>query len=38
MELTAREIDIGTRSPTVLLNTEDAAELGVHPLDRVQLA
>jgi AMP phosphorylase len=38
MELAAREIDIGTRSPTVLLNTDDAAELGVHPLDRVQLA
>ncbi|MFB6131693.1 MAG: AMP phosphorylase, partial [Salinigranum sp.] len=37
MEFAAEEIDIGTRSPTVLLNAVDAAELGVHPLDRVQL-
>ena len=37
MKLVAQEIDIGSRSPTVLLNTADAAELGVHPLDRVQI-
>ncbi|SEO96852.1 AMP phosphorylase [Halogranum amylolyticum] len=37
MQLTAQEIDIGSRSPTVLLNTADAAELGVHQLDRVQI-
>lgn len=38
MELEATPIDIGTRTPTVLLNAADAAELGVHPLDRVVLA
>ncbi|MDQ2054360.1 AMP phosphorylase [Halobellus sp. H-GB7] len=37
MELTADEIDIGTRSPTVLLNSIDASELGVHPLDRIRI-
>jgi AMP phosphorylase len=37
MELDAAEIDIGTRTPTVILNGEDAAELGVHPLDRVEI-
>ncbi|KAB1196819.1 MULTISPECIES: AMP phosphorylase [Haloferax] len=37
MELVAVPIDIGTRSPTVLLNEADAAELGVHALERVQL-
>ncbi|WP_335999984.1 AMP phosphorylase [Halorientalis halophila] len=37
MELQAREIDIGTRTPTVLLNETDASELGVHPLDRVEI-
>jgi AMP phosphorylase len=37
MNLIAEEIDIGTRSPTVLLNSADADELGVHPLDRVQI-
>ncbi|WP_158059311.1 AMP phosphorylase [Halorussus halophilus] len=37
MELVATEIDIGTHLPTVLLNGADAAEIGVHPLDRVQL-
>jgi AMP phosphorylase len=37
MEFTAEEIDIGTRSPTVILNAADAEELGVHPLDRVQI-
>ncbi|MGM0590329.1 MAG: AMP phosphorylase [Halobacteriota archaeon] len=38
MELYAEEIDLGTRTPTVILNTVDAAELGVHPLDRVQIS
>ncbi|WP_276274914.1 AMP phosphorylase [Haladaptatus sp. QDMS2] len=38
MELTAVEVDIGTRSPTILLNRADATELGVRPLDRVQLS
>lgn len=33
MQLEAVEVDIGTRTPTVLLNTTDAAELGLHPLD-----
>jgi AMP phosphorylase len=37
MELVASEIDIGTHLPTVLLNGGDAEELGVHPLDRVQI-
>jgi AMP phosphorylase len=37
MELTATTIDIGTRTPTVLLNSEDASELGAHPLDRVRI-
>ncbi|WP_411962868.1 AMP phosphorylase [Haloferax sp. YSMS24] len=37
MQLVAEPIDIGTRSPTVLLNEADAAELGVHALERVQL-
>lgn len=37
MELLAHEVDIGTRTPTVLLNSEDATELGAHPLDRVQV-
>jgi AMP phosphorylase len=37
MELVASEIDIGTHLPTVLLNGADADELGVHPLDRVQI-
>lgn len=37
MQLVAEHIDIGTRSPTVLLNESDAAELGVHALERVQL-
>lgn len=35
MEFVAEEIDIGTRTPTVLLHTEDVEELGAHPLDRV---
>ncbi|MFD1587635.1 AMP phosphorylase [Halorientalis brevis] len=37
MDLYATPIDIGTRAPTVILNTADAAELGVHPLDRVEI-
>ncbi|MDG5778646.1 AMP phosphorylase [Haloarculaceae archaeon H-GB2-1] len=37
MELVATEIDIGTRTPTVMLNAEDAEALGVHPLDRVEI-
>jgi AMP phosphorylase len=37
MDLTAERIDIGTRTPTVLLNGDDAAELGVHPLDRIRI-
>ncbi|SFR45242.1 AMP phosphorylase [Halogeometricum limi] len=37
MRLAAVDIDIGTRSPTVLLNGTDAATLGVHPLDRVHI-
>ena len=37
MELVAEEIDIGTHTPTVLLNGSDASELGAHPLDRVQI-
>ncbi len=35
MELDTTEIDIGSRTPTVLLHSADAAELGAHPLDRV---
>jgi AMP phosphorylase len=37
MDLTAKEIDIGTRTPKVLLNSTDASELGAHPLDRVRI-
>ena len=37
MDLHATQIDIGTRTPTVILHTADAAELGVHPLDRVEI-
>jgi AMP phosphorylase len=37
MDLRARHIDIGTRTPTVLLHSRDAMELGAHPLDRVQI-
>ncbi|WP_435344902.1 AMP phosphorylase [Haloarchaeobius sp. HRN-SO-5] len=37
MELTAEEIDIGTRTPTVLFNSRDAGELGLHPLDRIRI-
>lgn len=38
MRFSTQPVDIGTRSPTVLLNSADAAELGAHPLDRVQLS
>ena len=37
MKLVAEEIDIGSHTPTVLLHEADAAELGAHPLDRVQV-
>jgi AMP phosphorylase len=37
MELTAEELDIAAHSPTVLFNAADAEELGIHPLDRVQI-
>jgi AMP phosphorylase len=37
MQLTVEPVDIASRSPTVLLNEADAAELGAHPLDRVHL-
>ncbi len=37
MQLTATAIDIGTSRPLVLLHTDDAEELGAHPLDRVHL-
>ncbi|MFB6136556.1 MAG: AMP phosphorylase [Halobacteriaceae archaeon] len=37
MDLHASEIDIGTPTPTVILNAADAEELGAHPLDRVQI-
>jgi AMP phosphorylase len=37
MDLQATTIDIGTHTPTVVLNGADAAELGVHPLDRVEI-
>lgn len=35
MEFLAEEIDIGTRTPTVLVHSADVEELGAHPLDRV---
>jgi len=35
VDLDAIDIDIGSRTPTVLLHSADAAELGAHPLDRV---
>lgn len=37
MDLAATTIDIGTDSPIVLLNEEDAGDLGAHPIDRVQI-
>jgi AMP phosphorylase len=37
MQFDAEPVDIASRSPTVLLNERDAADLGVHPLDRVHL-
>ncbi|WP_410765233.1 AMP phosphorylase [Haloferax sp. DFSO60] len=37
MELDVEPIDIGSRAPTVLLNEADAADLGVHAVERVQL-
>ncbi|MFB6283858.1 MAG: AMP phosphorylase [Halobacteria archaeon] len=35
MELDVDRVDIGTETPTVLLNRTDAEELGVNPLDRI---
>ncbi|WP_380678339.1 AMP phosphorylase [Salinigranum sp. GCM10025319] len=37
MQLDVEPVDIASRSPTVLLNEADAAELGAHPLDRVHV-
>ena len=37
MQLEAIAIDIGTSRPLVLLNTDDADELGAQPLDRVHI-
>mgnify|MGYP000557278551 CR=1 FL=1 len=37
MQFDAEELDIADQSPTVLMNASDAEELGVHPLDRVQI-
>ncbi|MFW5920175.1 MAG: AMP phosphorylase [Halanaeroarchaeum sp.] len=37
MKFHAENIDLATRSPTVILNGSDAEELGVNPLDRVQI-
>ncbi|WP_372912313.1 AMP phosphorylase [Salinigranum sp.] len=37
MQFDVEPVDIASRSPTVLLNESDAAELGAHPLDRVHL-
>lgn len=37
MQLKATTIDIGTSRPIVLLNVDDADELGAHPLDRVRI-
>ncbi|MFP9060689.1 AMP phosphorylase [Natrialbaceae archaeon A-chndr2] len=37
MQLEAATIDIGTSRPLVLLHSDDADELGAHPLDRVRI-
>ncbi|MDY6774752.1 MAG: AMP phosphorylase [Halobacteria archaeon] len=37
MEFEVKEVDLGTRSPTVILNEIDAEELGVHAMDRLQI-
>ncbi|WP_433623201.1 AMP phosphorylase [Halomicrococcus sp. NG-SE-24] len=37
MKFDTVEVDIGTRRPEVLFNAADAEELGVNPLDRVQI-
>ncbi len=37
MELTVENIDMETKSPTVVVNKQDAAELGVQPLDRIEI-
>ena len=35
MKFEVRRVDIGTETPTVLLNRRDADELGANPLDRI---
>ncbi|MFT4891541.1 MAG: AMP phosphorylase [Halobacteriales archaeon] len=37
MKFDAENVDLGTRAPTVILNGSDAEELGVNPLDRIQI-
>jgi AMP phosphorylase len=37
MKFHAEAIDLGTRAPTVILNAADAEELGVNPVDRIQI-
>lgn len=37
MKLQADPIDMETKTPTVIMNQEDAEELGVHAMDRVRL-
>ncbi|MFB6265619.1 MAG: AMP phosphorylase [Candidatus Nanohaloarchaea archaeon] len=38
MEFEVQRIDMETHAPVVVLNREDAEELGVNPLDRVQIS
>ncbi len=38
MNLSVTQVDMETRAPIVILNSGDAEELGVNPLDRVQIA
>ncbi len=37
MELTVERVDMETKAPIVILNSDDAEEIGVNPLDRVQI-
>ncbi len=37
MKLAGQPIDMETKTPTVIMNQEDAAELGVYTMDRVRL-
>ncbi|MDY6778772.1 MAG: hypothetical protein SVU32_08970 [Candidatus Nanohaloarchaea archaeon] len=37
MQLEGTQIDMETKTPTVIMNDEDAAELGVYPMDRVRI-